>query len=513
MLHLIITLEPRDDQQVKIIAEFDVEMFEKFKRRAARKISQEAKIPGFRPGKAPYEVVKRLYGEDIIDKEAIEILIDEIYPEVLKQAEVKPSGSGTLEEIIQINPPKLAFIVPLQPEVLLIDYRAIRMDYQLEPVTDEDVNRVLKNLLLNYSTAETAERPARIGDLVYLKVSGILVTPEEGKEPLVFQETPKQVIIGNKDFQEKDWPFEGFSEYLVGMSAKEEKKVIYSFPEDFDDEEIKGKQVEFTIKVQSIKAMRFPELNDEFAQSVGEYGTIDALKAEIRSSLETSRQKEYDEAYVAKLLEQIVAGSIIKYPPQMLEDEIEQVLHSFEEYLAEQKLDLETHLKTLQVDKKTYVEDTLKPIAVKRLVRSLVIDAIANKENIRITKEELTTTVDATISGLAKNPDFKIPRGMTSEEIVSAITYQTISRMVNERVLELIRDLGRGIVQTPTPGNEEIIETTAEDVAEPQPETADGISEVIEQSQPENLITPEDHQPLSSDPIEPAETQAPLSNI
>ena len=107
----------RDDHQVRIVAEFDPEFMEKFKHQAARKISQNAHIPGFRPGKAPYDVVRRTYGEDAIEKEAIEIMLDEVYPQVLKEAAIEPAGVGNLEEIISQNPPKFAFVVPLMPKV------------------------------------------------------------------------------------------------------------------------------------------------------------------------------------------------------------------------------------------------------------------------------------------------------------------------------------------------------------------------------------------------------------
>ena len=214
---------PREDHQVRIVAEFEPEFMEKFKRQAARKISQDSKIPGFRPGKAPYEIVRRAYGEEMIQKEAIELMLDEVYPEVIKEADVKPSGPGDLEEIVSTNPPKFAFVVPLMPEVELGDYKSIRKEYAIPVVTEDQIDQVVKNLRANYSTAEPVDRPVEEGDLVSVKISGRLVNPGEGEEPDVFKENTVQMIVGENEFEVDDWPYEGFTRELIGMTANEEK--------------------------------------------------------------------------------------------------------------------------------------------------------------------------------------------------------------------------------------------------------------------------------------------------
>ena len=133
-----------EDQQTKLIAEFDAETLEKYKRQAARKISQNQKIPGFRPGKAPYDLVRRMIGDEALQQEAVELMLDDVYPQVLKEANVNPSGPGKLEEIVKMDPPTFAFVVPLQPQVELGDYKALRKEYQPETVTDEQVEATIR---------------------------------------------------------------------------------------------------------------------------------------------------------------------------------------------------------------------------------------------------------------------------------------------------------------------------------------------------------------------------------
>ncbi|HOD04755.1 MAG TPA: trigger factor family protein, partial [Anaerolineaceae bacterium] len=149
-----IQTELRDDHQARLTVEFDQETFEGFKRKAARKIAGEAKIPGFRPGKAPYDVIRRMYGDGAIDQEAVELLIDALYPKILEEAKIEPGAPGALEDIASMDPLKLVFLVPLEPTVNLGEYRAVRLPYEPETVSDEDVEKVMTRLHHNSGTAE-----------------------------------------------------------------------------------------------------------------------------------------------------------------------------------------------------------------------------------------------------------------------------------------------------------------------------------------------------------------------
>ena len=287
--------QSRDDHQVRLVVDFDPEVMEKFRHKGARKIAEKAKIPGFRPGKAPYDVIKRFYGDDAINEKAIELMVDELYPKIIEQAEIKPGGSGSLDEVISVDPPKLAFVVPLEPEVELGDYLSIRKEYNLEPVTDEDVDRVIRNIQNNYATAEPAERPIQSGDLVYVKMSGKLTQPADGEDPEAIRDSGYQFIIGDKD---DTWPFEGFSKELESLSAGDEKRVVHTFAEDDANTILQGKEVELHILVQAVKSMKLPELNDEFAKSVGgTFNTVEELQKAVRTQLETNERDEYNDVY------------------------------------------------------------------------------------------------------------------------------------------------------------------------------------------------------------------------
>ena len=141
-----IETQPLEDRQVKIIAEFDTETLEDYSRRAARKLSRETRVPGFRPGKAPIDLIRRMIGEEAIQQPAVAMIVDDHYAKVLAEANVEPSGPGTLEEVISLDPPKFAFVVPLRPEVKLGDYHSIRLPYEPPTVSDVEIDAFFKRM-------------------------------------------------------------------------------------------------------------------------------------------------------------------------------------------------------------------------------------------------------------------------------------------------------------------------------------------------------------------------------
>ena len=161
----------QEDHQVKITVEVEPEQMESMKRRSARKIARRVKIPGFRPGKAPYAVIVRQVGEAAIIEDALELLVNDIYPKVIEEADINPYGPGSLENVGSLDPPTLEFVVPLEAEVVLGDYRSLRRPYEPEPVKDEDIQDVLDNIRERQAVIEPVERAAEEGDLVTVRIS------------------------------------------------------------------------------------------------------------------------------------------------------------------------------------------------------------------------------------------------------------------------------------------------------------------------------------------------------
>lgn len=437
-------VQPLEDHQVKVIAELEPEVLEDFMRRAARKISRNTRIPGFRPGKAPYEMVRRHIGDETLRQQAVEDLIDEYYPKILEEADLKPGAMGSLEEIVSMDPPKFSFIIPLEPEVDLGAYKDIRLDYEEQTVTDEEVDEFMQRLRTNYATAEPVERPAENGDLVYVKFSGRLTKPAEGEEEFPFPERPAQFIVGNDVIQNRDWPYPGFNDSLIGLSAGDEKVTSYTFPEDEEDEALKGKEIEFTVNVESVKAMHLPELNEEFAQSVGQFETLEDLNKAVREQLEASKKDEADDKYFTELIDKVAEGATIKYPPQILDHEVEHVLEHLQGDLARQGMELEAYFKMIEMDREKYIEEEVVPAARKRITRSLIMEELARVETVKLEQADYDEAISATVSQLQSQPAPRKSKEKIDQDLINNMTMNELSRKFNVKVLERMKAIATG---------------------------------------------------------------------
>lgn len=432
----------REDQQAEIVVEFETAEFDAFKQRAARKIAQQAKVPGFRPGKAPYSHILRLYGNEAIEQEAIEIMLDDQYPKIIEQSDLKPSGPGALKEVVSLNPLKLSFLVPLAATVDLKDYAEIRLPYELKPITDADVDSAINRIRTSYSTAEPVERAAAIGDLVSVKLSGLLLNPDEGQKAELLSEEPTQFTIEEEDSEDL-WPIPGFSKNLVGLSANEEKVVTYTFPQDWANEELRGKEAQYRVVVENVKYLHLPELDDEFVATLGEFKTLADLQKVVREQLESNAKREYENGYFDILIDKIAEQAVIKYPQQMLDEEVNHMLEHLNEDLGERSMDLDTYFKMIQTTREKFIEEEVKPAAIKRLHRSLIIDEVGRAEKIEIGDEDQGEVSSITLSTLQSYVQANKKKKL-SEEMINSATYNAMTIVFNRRVMARLKARANG---------------------------------------------------------------------
>jgi len=436
-----------EDHQMKVIAEFETSALEKYKHQAARKIANKSKIPGFRPGKAPYDVILRIYGEEALSDEAVELMVEDIYPQMLTEAKIEPAAPGSLQDIDKGDPLKFTFVVPLEPTVDMAGYKDIRKKYTLKPVAAKEVDEFIDRLKRNYATAEPVERAAKVGDLVYIKLDAEILNPGEDDKPELLKDSPMQVVIGETDPNGNDFPYEGFGDNLVKLKAGGTKKVKYTYPADSRYEKLRGMDVEFSVLVESVKELKLPEFDDAFAQTVGEFESVDKLRESIHDQLESRARDEYESTWFEELIDQIVAQSVIKFPPQVVEHEMEHVVETVQEDLTRQKMELDTYLKTIKKEKDAWLEEDIKPVAKKRLERSLVMEEIAKLEKIQVKNEDLQEEVSNMIHEMQMqgNVDFKkLEKQLKNERIANNMAMQAASRLINRKTLDRMKEIATG---------------------------------------------------------------------
>lgn len=461
-----------DTHQAKINVTVETDQFESAKQRAAKQLSKKYKIAGFRPGKAPYAVVVKHLGEGAVAEQAIEHLVDEIYPQAIKEAEINPYGPGSLEEIPEMDPPTFHFLVPLAPEVELPDYRQIRVEFETKDVTEEDIQKILDNIRESQATIEPVERAIEEGDMVYVVLSGERKGEEDPEKKQLIEERRFPLIVEKKDSdQTNEYPFPGFSRELIGLNAGDEKTIEHKFEKDYEYEDLRGVTGVYSVKVDEIKGRSLPDVTDEFAQSLGEYENVEALKDEIKNSLKEQFEADQTSEYDDKIMEQLVDGSTIKYPPQMLEDEINDFIHDLEHKLANQGLNIDSYLTSRSITMEELREE-VKESAESRMKRGLILMEIANAEEIQISPEEIDSRVRNTLDEVTKYYSEKEAKRLGSGENLQNLINRIASDEIINNTLQRIRDIAMG---------KEIEKETVEEEVEEESETA----EVAESKTPE----------------------------
>lgn len=426
-----------------VSVELEQATIDKYYRRAIRQIAKKAKFPGFRPGKAPDAIVVQTYGQDYIEAQALDMLLDEVYPDILKEADIDPTGPGSLETV---ELPRLTFSVPLAPVVELGDYRSMRKPYELVKTTDEDVEKVIMDIRRSFATSEPVERPIQEGDQVFFEISSKLVKPAEGEDPEIFKQMPYQVIAGEED--QTGYFYPDFSKELIGLSEGEEKTFKHKYPKDASIETLQGKQVEFRVKVQSIKVLQLPELDDDFAKEIGQFENVDELRKDIFERLQERKTLEYDEDYLGNLIDEIVENSTVKYADTTLQEEIDEIIESLKADLAEKKMELDAYLKSREMDLEAFIEQDARPAAQKRLARSLVLRTIAEKEELRLDNQELQSAITRAMMEVTSYIDpgmFKIKQ--KRDDLAQAITMDTANRLFNQQLMGRLKDIASGALE------------------------------------------------------------------
>jgi len=426
-----------ENHEAKLVVEIEPEKLDVYKHRAARKISERGKIAGFRPGKAPYDMVVRNFGEQAIIEQAVDFLIDAEYSNILKEADVSPGAAGSLESIDSLEPPKFTFRVPLAPEANLGDIHALRLPYEWSAPDEAAAEAAVEELRQMYATTENVDREVQEGDYVMVDVKSDV--PELNRTGFA--------AVVRKEERDTEWPYNGFARELIGLKAGDTKTVKHDFPEDHDLEELKGKSVELEVTVTTVRAVTLPELNDEFAKTAGAGETLEELREAVKKDVEARSKAEYDDKYFVDLIEKIKEGATLKYHQHSLDHENEHVLEDLSQRLSQQKMDLDTYFKLRNTTREQFIEEEVRPVAKKRFERSLILDEIVRSENIQVDNESLDAEFNQTLSSLAmQGVDLgKVAGGRKGQQrVAQAVAMESANRVLTRRALDTLKSIASG---------------------------------------------------------------------
>lgn len=424
--------QPNEDRTLTLKVEVSEERIKPALESAARQLSKRYPLPGFRPGRAPLAAVRRQFGEQALYEIALDELGPKIYEEALDQEKIEAYAPGALTDL-KFSPMLLTFTVPLKPEVQLGDYRAVRVDFTAPAVPDEEQSRVLDSLRERQAVLEPVERASQLGDMVSLDINGFL---NEGLNPSDF-------LLADKDVSTQldssaEWPMKGFSDQVVGLKTGENKKFDLAFPEDYANESLRGQPAHWEVTVKEVKSKTLPEWNDDLAKSLGEYESLDDLRTKVRQDLENQAKRASDREYGDKVLNQVVAGAAVTYPPVLLEQEMDDILHNLDHRLRDQGLTLEDYLK---IEKKTREEfrEEQKPNAEERLKRALVLGKLVELEGIDLQPDDVVGRIEQLSAMWGERAD-EMRKALNVDATRRSLTVD----MLTERAMQRLMAIARG---------------------------------------------------------------------
>ncbi len=445
-----VTTERLENCQVNVIIEMDAADIEEKLRETARKLSRRYNIPGYRRGKAPYHAVMRVFGREAVQQQALEDFGQDLYDQALEQVEYEPYEIGELQDV-EWDPFRMTVLLPVQPEVELGEYRAVRVSYEPQAVTDEDVEERLKELQQQNAQWVPVERPAALGDQVLLdlevKVGDQVILDNQGREMLLEAESKS--------------PLPGFHEEIVGLSSGQEKSFVLTVPEDGYEAEVAGQEATVTVHLLTVRQEDLPGLDDDLAMMVGDYDSLDGLRTAIRQSLETEAQQRAESEYLDQVLEAMIeAATKIEYPPQAVAHEVEVALGQMERNLATSGMQLDTFLGMIGKTREAYREE-LRPSADERLKKRLVLREIAQLEGLEPESEEVEAEIERLSEMLGPQGE-ELRQMLDSPEGRQSVADDLIMTRAQERVVQI----GKG----EAPPKEDKEEAVAEAVVETEAE-------------------------------------------
>lgn len=375
-------IENLEKNMAKLTIEVPAEEFEAAMQKAYNNQKGKISIPGFRKGKVPYAYLLKAYGPEMFYEEAANIIMPNAYADATESEECTLDIVSRPEiDVVQMEKGKnfiFTATVAVKPEVTLGEYKGIKVEKTTVEVTEEDIDAELKKVQDQNSRMVTVEdRAVEDGDTVNIDYAGSIdgVAFEGGTA------VGQPLVIGSHTF------IDNFEEQIIGHNIGDEFDVNVTFPTEYHAEELAGKPAVFHVKVNSITKKELPEINDEFAQDVSEFDSLDAYKEDMKAKLLEKKEAEAKAAKEDKVVETIVANATMEIPDAMLATQQAQMADEFAQRLSYQGLQIEQYFQFTGLNQETFLEQ-MKPQALKRIQTRLVLEAVVAAENIEATEAE-----------------------------------------------------------------------------------------------------------------------------
>ena len=440
-----VTSEKLPGSQVLLNIEVDEAAVDKSVEQAYRRLAAQVNIPGFRRGKAPRHLIERYVGKDTLLQEGVEKLVPDVYRQAVEETGIQPIDQPELD-VVQMRPLIIKATVPVEPTVELGDYQEIRLTPVEVAVSEQQVNDVVERLREQRAEWSPVERPVKAGDLVNIDVEAVTGVPifySSSGEPILQMGGGEQVMSHSglevEVNPERDEIVPGLAAQLVGMTVGQEKKFRLTLPQDYADKARAGKDAVFRVVLHNAKEKHLPDLNDEFAKTVGEYETLEQMRNYIRITLQRSLEREAREQFESLVIQAAVDRSRVELPSSLIEREADRMLNELKSSLSAQRVPMEEYLRVTGRANEEELKQQLRPEAERRLRTYFVMNAIGRAEGIEVAPSEIQEEIDRVAERVGEQ-GFQMRRFLETPERRENISL----RIWNQKTIDRLVSIAKG---------------------------------------------------------------------
>lgn len=421
-----IKIENSEKNIVNLDIEFTAEEMTKEYDKVCKQVSNNVKVPGFRPGKAPKKLVEKQVGVDYLKS----VTLEQVLPQAFRKAVIDNKLDIITEpQVLSFDynvgeGAKVKAQIELRPEVEITDYKGLEVEVEEFKNASDALDKEIDNLVKRFTTLEKSEKTeAGEKDTVQIDFEGFV----DG-EPIKNGKGSNYMLdLGNSNF------IPGFAEAIVGHSLNEEFDINVKFPDEYHDENIKGKPAVFKIKINEIKEKKVPEVNDEFAKKVGNFETLEALKEDIQKYLDEAQNNENQKRKAVKIFETVVNNGKVEISESMIERETRNILNEYSQRFKAQGIDFNKLMESQGND--TMIQN-MKSEAEKRIKNSLVITKIAQLENINVSPDDLENKIEEISKAYNTDKNLILEEIRKNNAIIGGITQQVLNDKVTQFLVE-----------------------------------------------------------------------------
>ncbi|HYH75646.1 MAG TPA: trigger factor [Candidatus Saccharimonadales bacterium] len=419
-----VTKKNLSETKVQLTLVADAEQLQAVKKVALEHVAKDLKLPGFRQGKIPLNLVEKNANPAALQTEFLDHIMNDMYVKALQDENLRPVAQPEVKvlKFVPFEAVEIEATVEVVGDIKLPDYKKVSLAKPAVKVTTKDVDEVIDQLKKREAEKKDVERAAKDGDQTYIDFKGVDAETKEAIAGADGKDYP--LILGSKTF------IPGFEEEVVGVKPGESKTFVITFPADYGAKELQNKKVEFTITVNKVQEVVEPKLDDVLAAKVGPFKNVDELKADIRKQLETEKAYQNDRAYTDELLLKITRDSTVAIPEALITEQLDRLVSDQKQNLMYRGQTWQEFLESQDFTEETYRE-SLKEDAELRVKAGLVLGEIAEAEKVTVTPEELDIRMQL-LKG--QYPDKQMQAELDKPESRREIA----SRLISEKTIDKI---------------------------------------------------------------------------